>query len=95
MQYVYLVRCGDGSIYTGYTTDVERRLAEHREGRGAKYTRGRTPLDLRRVEAYETRSAAQSREAAVKSLSHDQKTDLLPVGEDRIALGGIWRGNDA
>ncbi len=90
MQYVYLLRCGDGSIYTGYTTDVSRRMSEHREGRGAKYTRGRTPLTLRRVEAYDTRSNAQSREAAVKALSRGEKEALLPSAEDRIAIGGIW-----
>jgi len=95
MQYVYLLRCGDGSIYTGYTTDVSRRVAEHRDGRGAKYTRGRTPLDLRRVEAYETRSAAQSREAAIKARSRSAKETLLPASDDRVAIGGKWGGTDA
>lgn len=90
MQYVYLLRCGDGSIYTGYTTAVGRRLTEHRAGRGAKYTRGRTPLELRRVEAYDSRSTAQSREAEIKTLSHDRKVELTPENEDRIALGGLW-----
>ena len=93
MQYVYLLRCGDDTLYTGYTTDVSRRLAEHREGRGAKYTRGRTPLDLRRVEAYETRSSAQSRETTVKALSRHEKETLLPDAEDRVALGGIWHAD--
>jgi putative endonuclease len=88
MHYVYVLRCGDGTLYTGYTTDVARRLAEHRNGTGAKYTRGRQPLTLRRVERFETRSAAQSREHAIKQLSRAEKDGLLPDRDDRVAVGG-------
>ncbi|WP_071933149.1 GIY-YIG nuclease family protein [Halodesulfurarchaeum formicicum] len=92
MHYVYLLHCGDGSLYTGYTTDVRRRVAEHRAGEGAKYTRGRGPLTLRRVEAYRSRSAAQSREYEIKQLSRPAKTRLVPDLDDRIALGGLFVG---
>ncbi|MFB6109836.1 MAG: GIY-YIG nuclease family protein [Halodesulfurarchaeum sp.] len=89
MHYVYVLRCGDGSFYTGYTTDVARRLSEHRDGDGAKYTRGRSPLTLRRVERFQSRSAAQSREYAIKQLSRDEKERLMPDRDDSIAIGGL------
>jgi putative endonuclease len=74
---VYVLRCADDTLYTGYTTDVERRVAEHQDGDGAAYTRGRTPVELVHVEYFETRSAAMSREHAIKSLSRDAKLALL------------------
>jgi len=77
MHYVYVLECADGSYYTGYTTDVERRVSEHDAGEGAKYTRGRTPVELVHVEEYDTRSAAMSREHAIKSLSRRQKERLV------------------
>ena len=75
--YVYVVECADGSFYTGYTTDVERRVTEHNAGAGAKYTRGRTPVTLRHVESFDSRSAALSREHAIKSLSRGEKERLV------------------
>jgi putative endonuclease len=77
--YVYIIECGDGSFYTGQTNDVERRLSEHRNGTGAKYTRGRKPLTLRYVEECEDRSSAMSREYEIKQLSHDQKANLVEL----------------
>ena len=77
MHYVYVLRCGDGSLYTGYTTDVDRRVAEHRAGDGAKYTRGRTPLELVHVERYESRSSAMSREYEIKQFSRGRKERLV------------------
>jgi len=77
VHYVYIVECADGTYYTGYTTDVERRVAEHDAGEGAKYTRGRTPVELVHVEEYETRSAAMSREHGIKSLSRRDKERLV------------------
>lgn len=77
MYYVYILRCGDDTLYTGYTTDVERRIEEHRCGTGAKYTRGRDPLELVHTEAYETRSAAMAREYEIKQLSRDAKEQLI------------------
>jgi len=75
--YVYVLRCADDTLYTGYTTDVERRVAEHDAGEGAKYTRGRTPVELVHVEAFSSRSAAMSREHEIKSLSRAEKESLL------------------
>jgi putative endonuclease len=74
---VYIVECSDGSLYTGYTTDVDRRVSEHNAGEGAKYTRGRTPVELRHVERFEERGAALSRERAIKRLPRAAKTSLL------------------
>lgn len=75
--YVYVLECADGTFYTGYTTDVERRVAEHEAGEGAKYTRGRTPVSVVYVEAFESRSAAMTRENEIKSLSRAQKERLV------------------
>jgi putative endonuclease len=75
--YVYVLECADGSLYTGYTTDVERRVAEHDAGEGAKYTRGRTPVDLVHVESFPTRSAALQREHEIKQLSRELKERLV------------------
>lgn len=77
MYYVYVVECADGTYYTGYTTDVERRVAEHDAGEGAKYTRGRRPVDLVHTESYDTRSAAMSREHEIKSLPRGAKERLI------------------
>lgn len=74
--YAYLLRCADGTFYAGYTTDPERRVAEHDAGEGAKYTRGRTPVELVHMEAFETRSAAMSREHELKQLSREEKAEL-------------------
>lgn len=77
MHYVYVVECRDGSLYTGYTTDVDRRIDEHNDGAGAKYTRARRPVELVHVERYESQSAAMSREYEVKQLSRRQKERLV------------------
>ena len=75
--FVYVLRCSDDTLYTGYTTDVERRLAEHDDGEGAKYTRGRTPVVLVHVESFASRSAAMSREWEIKQLSRAAKERLI------------------
>ena len=77
MWYLYILRCGDGTLYTGITTDVERRLEAHRQGRGAKYTRGRGPLELAYQEECGTHSEALKREYAVKRLTREEKEDLI------------------
>jgi len=78
--YVYVLVCADDTYYTGYTADPERRVAEHDAGEGAKYTRGRTPVKLVHVEAFDSRGDALSREHEIKSLSRAQKERL--IGED-------------
>ena len=74
--HVYIVECSDGSLYTGYTTDVERRVGEHNAGEGAKYTRGRTPVECRHTEEFESRGVALSREHEIKRLSRAEKERL-------------------
>ena len=76
MHYVYILRCADDTLYTGYTTDVDRRVAEHDAGEGAKYTRGRAPVDLVYTESFGSRSAALSREHEIKALSRAEKERL-------------------
>ena len=75
--WVYVVECSDDSYYTGYTTDVERRVAEHDAGDGAKYTRGRTPVELVYSERYDSQSAAMRREHEIKQLSRREKERLV------------------
>lgn len=75
--YLYMLRCGDNSLYTGITTDVDKRFAAHCAGRGAKYTRGRGPLTLVYRELCGTHSDALKREWDVKSMKRDQKEKLI------------------
>ena len=75
--YLYILRCGDGTLYTGITTDVEKRLEQHRAGKGAKYTRGRGPLTLAYQEQCADHSDALKREIAVKKLTRPQKEKLI------------------
>jgi len=77
VHYVYVLSCADDTLYTGYTTDVARRVAEHDAGEGAKYTRGRTPVEPVHVERFETKSAAMSREHEIKQLSRTEKERLI------------------
>jgi putative endonuclease len=75
--YLYLIRCGDGTLYTGISNDVARRLAEHRSGKGARYLRGRGPLALARKIRIGDRSSATRIEARVKKFSRTKKEDLI------------------
>lgn len=77
---VYMLRCRDGSLYTGCTDDLDRRLAAHRSGRGAKYTRSRLPVELAYREEAADRSAALRREWAIKQLTRAQKLALVERG---------------
>lgn len=76
MNYAYLVRCSDGSLYAGWTNDIEKRLKSHNAGTGAKYTRARLPVTLAYLETFDTKSEAMKREAALKKLTHRQKEQL-------------------
>ena len=84
MHHVYVLACADETFYTGYTTDVQRRVAEHNAGEGAKYTRGRTPVEVVHTESFETRSAALSREYEVKQLSRTEKERLVESSADEV-----------
>jgi len=82
--YVYVLECADGTYYTGYTTDVDRRVEEHNAGEGAKYTRGRTPVTVVHTEAFASQSAAMSREYRIKQLRRPDKDALVrEEGEGR------------
>lgn len=75
--YVYILRCGDNTLYTGYTNRLEERLQAHRNGTGAKYTRGRAPFELVHTEEFNAKSEAMSREHEIKKLSRDSKIRLI------------------
>ena len=75
--FVYMLRCRDGSLYTGYTDNVERRLSVHQSGKGAKYTRSRLPVELAYQEELPDKSAALKREAEIKKLSRQEKELLI------------------
>ena len=80
--YVYMLRCGDGTLYTGMTDDVERRLAAHRSGKGAKYTRGRGPLELVYTEEQPDKSSALRREFQINKLPRERKSSLCESWRD-------------
>lgn len=79
----YMVRCNDGSLYTGYSTDVERRVKTHNSGKGAKYTRARRPVELVYVEYSKTKSDALKREVAIKKLTRTKKELLIAEYQER------------
>ena len=74
---VYILRCADGTLYTGIAPDVEKRLRKHNEGKGAKYTRGRTPVELVYWEEHPNRAEATKREYQIKQLSRAEKLELI------------------
>ena len=73
----YIVKCSDGSLYTGWTNDLDKRLKAHNSGRGAKYTKTRRPVELVYYEKFLTKQEAMSREARIKQLSRSQKLELI------------------
>ena len=77
MNYIYIVRCSDGTLYTGWTNDLEKRMKAHNEGRGAKYTRARRPVKLVYSETLETKEEAMRREYAIKHMTREQKIKLI------------------
>ena len=77
MNFTYILKCADGSYYTGWTTDLEKRVSKHNSGNGAKYTRCRLPVELVYYERYEDKSTAMKREYQIKQLSRSQKEALI------------------
>lgn len=77
MNYTYIVECSDGTLYTGWTTEIDRRVQEHNSGSGAKYTRARRPVILRYFEKFNTKEEAMKRECAIKKLSREEKMKLI------------------
>ena len=82
MNMVYILRCGDGTLYTGWTNDLEKRLRAHAAGKGAKYTRARLPVTLVYTEVFETEHEARSREYGIKRLTRSQKLSLIKEKEN-------------
>ncbi|MDR0291497.1 MAG: GIY-YIG nuclease family protein [Elusimicrobium sp.] len=77
MNYTYILKCADDTLYTGWTNDLEKRLQAHRSGKGCKYTRSRCPVELVYFECFETKQEAQSREFAIKKMTHAKKRSLI------------------
>lgn len=76
MNYTYILRCADGTFYTGWTNDLDRRIAAHNAGSGAKYTRSRRPVTLHYYEVWGTKRDAMRREWEIKQLTHHEKQQL-------------------
>ncbi|KXU06283.1 GIY-YIG nuclease family protein [Streptococcus oralis] len=87
--YMYVVECRDGSYYTGYTTDVKRRLAVHNSGKGAKYTRARLPVKLIYVEGFTSKEEAMSAEAFLKRKKRPQKERFLSENQEKNLVNHI------
>lgn len=79
MNYTYILSCADGTLYTGWTNDLDRRLAAHNAGKGGKYTRARLPVTLVYHEEFDTKEEAMSREWAIKQLTRSQKMRLIEM----------------
>lgn len=77
MNYTYIVVCQDGTFYTGWTNDLEKRIRDHNAGKGAKYTKSRRPVVLAYYEEYETKEEAMRREYAIKQMSRREKENLI------------------
>lgn len=76
MNYVYIVECSDGTLYTGWTNNLEKRVKDHNEGKGAKYTKARRPVSLVYYEEFESKEEAMKREYAIKQMSRSEKLKL-------------------
>ena len=80
MNYTYILLCSDGSLYTGWTNNMEKRLKDHNSGKGAKYTKGRIPVELVYYETFSTKEEAMRREWEIKQLGRKQKQQLIGTG---------------
>lgn len=75
--YTYILKCSDGTYYTGWTTDITRRIGDHNSGRGAKYTKSRLPVELVYYEVFQSKVEAMKREYAIKQLTRKKKEELI------------------
>lgn len=82
MNYTYILECSDGTLYTGWTNDIEKRVRAHNEGKGAKYTKSRRPVRLVHVEEFESKIDAMKREYEIKQMSRRKKELLMHKGAD-------------
>jgi len=83
MYYVYILKCEDNTLYTGYTNNIEDRIQTHNSGKGAKYTRGRLPVELQYYEEFEEKGQALKREHEIKKLSRLEKVKLIKTWKTR------------
>ena len=83
--YTYILRCRDGSLYTGWTNDIDKRMQAHRKGKGAKYTRSRLPVTLVYQETIDTKQEAMRREAEIKKLSRKKKLLLVETYQQKLS----------
>jgi putative endonuclease len=77
LNYTYMLKCSDGTLYTGWTNDLEKRVEAHNSGKGAKYTKARRPVELAYYEEFETKEQAMKREYAIKQLGRKEKQKLI------------------
>lgn len=84
MNYTYILKCADNSLYTGWTNDLQKRLKAHNEGKASKYTRARLPVVLVYYEEYEDRNMARKREAAIKAMTSARKRRLVGDGSSAV-----------
>lgn len=85
MNCTYILRCADGTLYTGWTNDLQKRLAAHNSGKGAKYTRTRLPVELAYFEEFSTKEEAMSREWHIKQMSRSEKLLLIAKNKSDIS----------
>lgn len=88
MNYTYMLRCSDGSLYTGWTTHLEKRVLAHNQGKGAKYTRARIPVTLVYYETFATKEEAMRREWEIKRLTRREKLGLLESKTPKLCRNG-------
>ncbi len=96
VSYTYIVECGDGSLYTGWTNHLEERMKSHNEGKGAKYTRSRLPVRLVHYEEHATKQEAMKREYAIKQLTRTDKLLLIEKQPAKVRkrceeIAGMWK----
>ena len=82
MNNVYILRCSDGTLYTGWTNNLQKRILDHSKGKGAKYTRSRLPVELVYFEEYEDKIMAQKREYQIKKLTRNEKLKLIESAKE-------------
>ena len=87
MNYTYILKCSDETLYTGWTNDLEKRINAHNAGKGAKYTKNRRPVELAYYEEFATKEEAMSREYAIKQLTRRKKEELIKKGHLGIQFG--------
>ncbi len=81
--FIYILRCADGTLYTGYTTDLDRRVKQHKSGNGGRYTRTRTPIELVYSETFRSKHKAMQREISIKRLPRKKKLELIDSARER------------